>query len=145
MRPLMTGFAVLAVLLAACTAVPSTPNSPPPQEGTDGSSPTADPATPVAVVTIASVDVDGLHLTVAGFVTQVEESGGTCEFILTSAVSGAKVVRVTKGLANVVSTSCGTVQIPVTELSKGPWDATLAYTSGDVAPILSVAERVEIP
>jgi hypothetical protein len=145
MRRLVMGLAVLAALLAGCTAAPSTPRSPDAHEGTGGASPTTNLAVPVAVVTIASVDVDGLNLTVAGFVTQVEESGGTCEFTLISEVSGAEVVRMTEGLANVDTTSCGTVQIPLTELSKGAWNATLAYSSSDVELTSSVAERVEIP
>jgi hypothetical protein len=117
------------------TGAPEQPTVEPEPTPTDG---------PTSVVTIAGVDVDGLHVTVAGYVTLVAESGGECLFTLTSAVSGETVTRTTVGAENVDSTSCGTEQIPIAEVSKGPWDATLTYTSGDLTSI-SGPLRVEVP
>lgn len=145
-RPLVC-FVALVLLLSGCVAAPE-PDAGPTSSGapTEAETPPQDGSVddPTAVVTIASVDVDGLHLTIAGFITVIAESGGTCEFSVTSAVSGAVVTRSTVGQENVDSTSCGSLQIPVIELSKGPWDAALTYMSGDV-DVTSDPERVEIP
>ena len=98
----------------------------------------------MAVVSIAGIDVDGLHLTVGGLVTLVAEDGGTCEFELTSVVSGAKVDAQAHGVANGTNTSCGSMQIPVSQLSRGSWNVALRYTSARLE-LTSDSTPVEVP
>lgn len=135
---------IVSVGAVACASAPETTPS-----GDDApSQPAAPPDTsdsdPVAVVSLASVDVDGLHVTVAGFVTQVAEDDGACVFHLTSSISGAEVTKQTTGIANVETTSCGTIQIAVSELSRGPWDVALDYTSEELVTS-SDPITVEVP
>jgi hypothetical protein len=80
-------------------------------------------------VTIAAVDVDGLHASVAGYVTQVMEDGGRCEFRLSPDTAEAAVRIVGESYANVESTSCGTLQVPIDELARGSWIVVLEYSS----------------
>ena len=136
---------MLCAALAGCTlSAPQTVVTTSPAPVTD---PDPEPTEePVAVVTIASADVDGLHVTVAGFVTLIEETDGTCEFDLTSAVSGETVTATTLSVANVGSTSCGSAQIDVEQLSRGSWDVSLHYVSAETAvDIRSESVRVEVP
>jgi hypothetical protein len=86
--------------------------------------------TPAAVVTIAAMDVDAANVTLAGMVTLVEEDGGTCTFVATS-TAGVTVERETSGIANVSSTSCGSVQIPAAEFARGSWEVVVRYSSPD--------------
>lgn len=65
----------------------------------------------------------------SGFVQAVEEDGGLCTFTLTPAGGGEPVSVSTSGVANVGTTSCGTVQVPVAKLSPGVWSAQLIYES----------------
>lgn len=146
MRRRLPPLLALSMLLSGCTLA-GTPESgsatlPPTPESTESAHELTEG--PVAVVTIAAIDVDVLHLTLAGFVTMLAESGGQCEFTVTSEINRAVVTRVVTGEINVDSTSCGSVQIPVTELAKGPWDAALSYMTAD-GPLISELERVEIP
>lgn len=83
----------------------------------------------MAAVTIAGVDVDGRSLTVAGFVSGVSEAGGVCEFIVTSATTGAVVKVQNSGIENVRDTSCGSSQIPIEKFARGAWSTTLEYSS----------------
>jgi hypothetical protein len=140
---LILGGIVLCAALAGCTpAAPQNVVTTSPAPVTD---PDPEPTEePVAVVTIAAVDVDGLHVTVAGFVTLIEETDATCEFDLTSAVSGETVTTTTLSVGNVGSTSCGSAQVDVELLSKGPWDVSLHYVSADI-DVTSESVRVEVP
>lgn len=124
---------VMALAVSACASV--TPqlsdSSAPPTQPPEPPQPTDVPAE--AVVSIASVDVDGAHVTVAGFVTQISEDGGLCRFVLTSGVSGAEVSVETTGIANVETTSCGTTEVATADLAKGPWTVVLEYESEELA------------
>lgn len=137
---------VVSVALAGCTVIAPEPTgtsaSPSPSESVD-----SDPdggSQPIAVVTIAAVDVDGEHVTVAGLVTQVEETDGDCEFEFVSGVSGEIITASTTSVANVSSTSCGSTQIEIAQLAKGPWDITLHYASPETV-VDSEPVHLEIP
>lgn len=97
-----------------------------------------------AVITIAGVDVDGKHVTVAGYVTELQESGGECTYTLAPMLSGTIVTVVNPGIQNVGTVSCGSVQVPIEQVSKGPWTVSLNYRSSaldiDATPV-----EMEIP
>jgi hypothetical protein len=99
---------------------------------------------PIATVTIASVDTDGLHASVSGYVTLISEDGGKCTFVLTSGISGEVVSVASDGHANVDSTSCGFVAIPIEKLQKGPWDVVLDYSSAS-GEFESLPAHLEVP
>ena len=146
-RGLAAGILVLSagLCLVACTSAapdPTATSSEPAEQPPAPAEPTGIEA--VAVVSIAAVDVDGLHVTVAGFVTQVMEDGGACRFVLTSGISGQEVAVETVGLSNVDTTSCGTTQVPVSDLSRGPWDVVLEYSSAETV-VVSDPFNVEVP
>lgn len=146
-RGLAAGILVLSagLSLVACTSAdpePTDVTSEPPEQPPAPPEPTDLEA--IAVVSIASVDVDGQHVTVAGFVTQVTEDGGACRFVLTSEISGQEVAVETVGLANVDTTSCGTKQVAVSDLSRGPWDVVLEYSSAETV-VVSEPLDVEVP
>ena len=147
-RALMGFLGVLAsVILAGCTVQsPDASNASTNTPVTSTPTPTATetPGGPSAVVSLAGVDVDGLHLTVGGFVTVVAEDGGACAFDLTAVVSGAKVSAATVGAANGSNTSCGSTQIPVTQLTRGTWNVVLHYTSTKY-DLVSEPMKVEVP
>lgn len=137
----------IAVTLAGCA-----PDSSRTDQLTDGSfvtgdaspTPPASSVDPAAVVTIAGVDVDGQNVTVAGLITQVEDSGGECTFVLSSTVSGQSESITRDGIPNIGSTSCSSAQFPVSELSKGPWTAQLKYRSTTLV-LDSELVKLEIP
>ena len=147
-RALMGCFGVLAaVILAGCTvqspdASHASTNTP--VSSTPTPTATATPGGPSAIVSLAGVDVDGLHLTIGGFVTVVAEDGGACAFDLTAVVSGATVSAATVGIANGSDTSCGSTQIPVSELTRGSWNVVLHYASTKF-DLVSEPMKVEVP
>lgn len=145
---MIAAIAVLSVApLAACTAPSPEPGpsaSSPSPEPTPGASETPSTVGPTSVVTIAAADVDGMTVTVAGYVTQISEDGGSCTFSLTSALDGSVVEVPSTAAANVATTSCGTVQVPVAELAKGTWSVVLHYTS-DSWDLTSEPVTMEVP
>lgn len=78
----------------------------------------------------------------SGLVTNLVEDGGTCTFELRS--GSTLVTRAQAGLADASSTSCGTVEVPVSELDRGSWEATLDY-AGPGGSGTSGAVTVDIP
>lgn len=147
-RALIGPLGVLAVvILAGCTAQSpdaSNASTGTPVSSTPTPSATATASGPFAIVSLAGVDVDGFHLTVGGFVTVVAEDGGACEFDLTAVVSGAKVSAATVGTANGSNTSCGSAQIPLTQLTRGSWNVVLHYTATKY-DLVSEPMKVEVP
>ena len=110
-----------------------------------GNTPEAKPSSgPSAAVTIAGVDVDGRNVTVAGLVSGVSESGGSCEFAVSSTSTGVVVQVINTGLENVQTTSCGSAQIPIEKFTRGSWRTVLTYTS-PTTHVSSPAITVEIP
>lgn len=146
-RGLAAGILVLSagLGLVACTNAAPEPTgvtSAPPEQPAPEAEPTDVGA--IAVVSIAAVDVDGVHVTVAGFVTQAAEDEGACRFVLTSEVSGQEVSVDAVGLANVDTTSCGTTQVATSELSRGPWVVVLEYQSAETVAV-SEPLSLEVP
>lgn len=141
---------VAAVLVLALSLVGCTAPQPAPRETTASPTPSATAseapvpvAEPTAVVTIATIDVDGLNVTLAGMVTLVDEDGGTCIFVATS-TDGSTVERESEGSANVNSTSCGSVQVPADEFARGSWEVVMRYASEQLE-LTSDPLQMEIP
>lgn len=135
------------LLLSACTPDPRAPQptgsveNPAPSRD---AKPTPEPApTADASIVVAALDVDGLHVTVSGFVTGFVEDGGDCEFRF--AGDGADLVSKTTGLADRMSTSCGSVSVPTSDFSRGSWTVTLAYSSVSSEAVTSPPVNLEIP
>lgn len=101
--------------------------------------PTADDE---AVITVAGVDVDGLNASASGYVTGVIEDGGECTFTFTGAEGETSATST--GAANATTTSCGLVQVPMSELSRGTWQVVLTYSS-DTLTVVSQPMTLEIP
>lgn len=99
---------------------------------------------PIAMVTIAAVDVDGKTATVAGFVTQISESGGSCRFALTPLLRGSARFVASPSTPNIETTSCGAVQVPTATLAKGTWSIVLHYSS-NTWDLASQPVTMEVP
>lgn len=150
-RTLAAGIAggVALLLLTSCTA-PEPRNTsdssavevPPPGEAAKPT-PTETSTTREAVIVVAGVDVDGAHVTVSGYVNGVIEDGGSCTFELEG--NASKVEAKSEGLADRLTTSCGTVSVPIAEFSKGPWVVTLRYVSVSDDVVTSEPVDLEIP
>lgn len=111
-------------------------------EPTDkGEEPKPDPAE--AVLSIANIDINGEAVSASGYVQGVIENGGTCAFTFSG--DGAPVTRPADGLADSSTTTCGTVSVPVSELSSGTWSVALTYTSAKAGKLTSPALTVEVP
>lgn len=137
---------VLAVALSACVggAPPATP-AVSANDAPTSAKPTPTPEAPSdaeAVIVVASVDVDGLSVTVSGYVAGVIEDGGECSYVFESE-PGEHVVA-SNGTADRASTSCGAVSVPVADLGRGTWSVRLEYKSDDVE-VVSEAATVEVP
>lgn len=141
-----------ALVLVGCTQpAPDDPTAQPsgvpsdPVQPTETEPPAAEEtAEPVAVVSIAGVDVDGLGVTVGGFVSGSDSDGGRCVFELVSETTGQTAQAETAGIANGQSTSCGSAQLPTSELGRGSWSVTLRYTS-PAYTLVSEPLLMEIP
>lgn len=97
-----------------------------------------------SVVNLASVSIDGTVVTVGGFASGIAEDGGRCTYSLTSVASGVTVTRAAEGIANVDMTSCGSLDVPITDLSRGTWNVTLTYESEEGSGA-SLPLAVEVP
>jgi hypothetical protein len=144
--PVFAVAAIIALAVSACT----TDGAPqPPSTGLASGSPsqaTEPAASPTpsleAVITVASVDVDGLHATVSGYVSGVIEDGGACRFVLTG--PAGQVSEETTGIADRATTSCGAASIPIEALDSGTWSVRLEYHS-DTADAVSEETSLEVP
>ena len=106
--------------------------------GTPSPAPTIEP-----VIAVASVDVDGQHVTASGAVQGVVEDGGTCSFAFTH--EGAETVTLeNQGVADRSSTACGAVQPEIARFVRGPWSVVLTYTS-PAGTFHSQPQTVEVP
>jgi hypothetical protein len=94
------------------------------------------------VLVVASVDVDGEHVTASGYVSGIVKDGGTCRFVFTGNGETVSVDR--QGTADRSSTSCGTVQPEIDKFDRGTWSVILEYRS-DGHVVDSAPETVEIP
>ncbi|TFD44231.1 hypothetical protein E3T37_00220 [Cryobacterium sp. TMT2-10] len=102
----------------------------------------ATPAPPEAVVVVAGVDVDGAHVSASGYLAGVVESGGECTFVFVQGDSTVK--SSSESAVDRMSTSCGTVQVPIGGFSRGRWTVSLEYKSTNVATT-SQPMNLEIP
>jgi hypothetical protein len=94
------------------------------------------------VIVVASVDVDGKHVTASGYVSGVVEDGGKCRFVFIG--DGERVAVDRTGAADRISTSCGAVQAPIDRFHRGTWSVTLEYASGQLRAE-SAPQTLEIP
>lgn len=141
----------LSLLLSACTSdspAGSPEPTPTPKSNsagqTPGTKPTPEPEpSQDATIVVAAVDTDGLNATVSGFVTGFIEDGGSCEFLFSN--NGTDVSAKSTGLADRMSTSCGAVSVPITDLHKGSWTVTLNYSSLSSDLVTSDPVNLEIP
>ncbi|MEN0083813.1 MAG: hypothetical protein AAGC66_03500 [Leifsonia sp.] len=112
-------------------------------------SPSKPSSTPSPVVTVqpvlvvASVDVDGKHVTSSGYVQGAVEDGGVCTFIFSR--EGSPDVKVQhEAAADRSTTSCGTVQPDIGQFTRGSWQVTLEYVS-DGKDYVSTPLVLEVP
>lgn len=134
----------LLIMLTGCTAPdPEPTESAVPSPTSTPVQPDPEPTRAAASVTLAAVDVDGLNLTVGGLVIGLDEEAGTCRYVLRSGLDGREVVKETAGVSNAGNTSCGAVQVPIAELSKGPWTVVLEYAGAE--QLTSDPVEVEVP
>lgn len=114
----------------------ATPSAPEPPTQSLGS------ATAVPALTYAGPGTAEGTYELSGVVPGIVENGGRCTFRLTS---GTVVVeRHREGLADASSTTCGTVEVPVADLTSGRWSVTLSY-AGDLGQGTSAASEVVVP
>lgn len=146
--PVWTSLAVLAVCLTGCTVPDGAVlnGSPSPSSIHESDQPdksTAVPtATPDAVIVIAGADLDGLNVSASGYVAGAVENGGTCTFVFTRPEQLIEVIS--EAVANATTTSCGVVQAPISQFTKGAWQVTLTYVS-DKLTVTSPPTDLEIP
>ena len=156
------GLAILLCMammsLVACGSADVTaPNVTGPSDSSQGTQPSepseaSEALEPVrdseAIISVAGVDVDGTHVSASGYVSSIIENDGLCSFVFTGdddvdRTAAERTVTAT-AVANVTTTSCGLVQIPVTELAAGTWSLVLTYTS-DSLTVTSAPTTLEIP
>jgi hypothetical protein len=91
-----------------------------------------------AVIVVAGVDVDGANVSASGYAAGVIEDGGACTFRFTQGASTLEVTSVS--VADRVTSSCGVVQAPAGEFTRGTWSVQLSYVSANRT---SLSEPVE--
>lgn len=70
----------------------------------------------------------GNRVEVRAYVSDIVESGGSCDIVLTK--GGQQVKKTVKAQPDVSTTTCDTVMIPRGEIPEsGTWNATVTYTS----------------
>ncbi|AGW40712.1 hypothetical protein O159_05170 [Leifsonia xyli subsp. cynodontis DSM 46306] len=124
--PLVAVFGLLSacsIALCACAspAVGPQPHPTKPVLDTPFESATVEP-----VLVVASVDVDGKHVTASGYVQGVIEECGTCVYTFTR--NGSPTITVEReAVADRATTSCGTVHPDAAEFARGSWSVALGY------------------
>lgn len=94
------------------------------------------------VIVVAGIDLGGESVSASGYVAGIAEEGGTCTFAFTSGSS--TVTRTTTSVSDQRSTSCGLVEVPISEFSSGSWSVTLRYSSPAAGDTSSQPTTVEI-
>lgn len=134
----------MSLALCSCTAAagPSASSSIDPSLPGKPSTPTPTVAIePVLVV--ASMDVDGKHLTASGYVQGIVKDGGNCTFRFTR--EGSTTVSIDNdAVADRGTTSCGAVQADAAQFTRGSWQVTLSYLSNG-KDYVSSPLTVEVP
>ena len=100
------------------------------------------------MISVAGVDVDGMNVSASGYVSGIVENDGLCSFVFSGADAGdgtaSEQTATATAVANVTTTSCGLVQVPMTELTAGTWQLVLTYAS-DTLTVTSAPTTLEIP
>jgi hypothetical protein len=92
-----------------------------------------------ANVLLTNVGISNEKVSASGFVTNISETGGMCEFIFTN--GDARIVKASDSLPNSTSTTCKTVSFPSSELIyPGNWSVYLQYTSAGASGTSSAKE-----
>jgi hypothetical protein len=83
-----------------------------------------------ANVLITNVGISNGTVSASGFVTNIVESDGSCDYIF---VNGNHTIsKPSKVLPNATSTTCSTVTFPTSDLPiSGTWSVTLSYSSAE--------------
>ena len=93
----------------------------------------------IANVLITNAGIFNGKVSASGFVSNVVESDGSCEYVFASDTQVIKKTSTT--LPNATSTTCKTVSFPDTELATtGTWKVTLNYNSATSAGTSPVKE-----
>jgi hypothetical protein len=118
-----------AMLLGACTtpsgsgggpkATPTRKEASPPKQVEPSALPIE------AVLVVASVDVDGRHVTASGYIQGVVTDSGTCTFTFHG--SGSEFTVDHEATADRMTTSCGSVQPPIENFRRGSWEVTVGF------------------
>jgi glyoxylate carboligase len=118
-------------------------DSPAPTETADKPVNSEAPTTREAVLVVVGVDVAGTSVLATGYVSGVIEDGGRCVFEFTHA---ADVVTIEQaGVADRMSTSCSSGQVPLERFDRGTWMAVLAYEGLSGETTTSEPIDLEIP
>jgi len=137
------GAALVVLLLSGCVGGSLDANAP------TGSEQTAPPADSTlaperdAVIVVAGVDVDGLNVTVSGYIAGILEAGGECIYSFRGLSAETSVTATGEPDRSV--TSCGTSQVPIDQFTKGTWEITMSYTALDGTVTTSLPTALEIP
>lgn len=80
-------------------------------------------------------------LNVNGFVSNIIEEGGTCTLTLTNVEEQTiKVTQSRKAEPNANDTDCGAIDVPLSKLRSGTWEATLSYDSSTTSGESDIVE-----
>lgn len=80
-----------------------------------------------ANVLVTNAGVFNGKVSASGFVTNLAEEGGSCEYVFTS--GSQSISKQSQTLVNATSTTCKTVSFSADELSSGTWKVHIKYTS----------------
>lgn len=80
----------------------------------------------VNVILTNTGETNGM-VSASGFVSNVVEANGTCNYVFTN--GSRSVTKTSTTLTNASSTTCKTVQFSATELGAGTWSVQLKYNS----------------
>lgn len=141
---LTTGLSGL-VLLTGCVEGGDAP-APEVSHVDEQSNPPADSTLPPeteAVIVVAGVDVDGLNVTVSGYVAGILDEGGECSYSFVGMSTETSVVST--GHADRSVTTCGSTQVPISQFTKGTWEVIMRYTASTGEETTSPPTVLEIP
>jgi hypothetical protein len=138
-----SGLAVL-VLAGLCACAPAGPVKtnidPAPAKAAPLS--TAKPFPARANLIFASIDGDDPNVSASGYVTGVIEDGGTCTFTFEHQTQ--TLVASSTARTDASDTSCGMIQLPLSQFAPGTWSVRLQYKSSH-AHASSDAMKLNIP
>ncbi|MGY1672944.1 hypothetical protein [Geodermatophilus sp. SYSU D00710] len=92
---------------------------------------TGQPATVAVTTTYSGWDPSASAVVTGGFVGDLIEEGGTCSLVLSR--DGVVLTGESTATPDASSTSCGEVRVTGAQLTPGPWEGVLRYSSPDTA------------